>query len=145
MIRNNVLHLHVRALLDRNARGDARKALALAREIVADELAPGVLDFSTSKALAYACAAARCATNDVAAALAAAEADVNRAAQATPLECDRAYAYLAAAADDAGDAELASRASQAADVARTARGVAAGSMWGGQSHGGAAKAHFTVR
>ena len=78
MIRNNVLHLHVRALLDRNAPGDAPAALALTHDIAADDLAPGVLDFSTSKPLAYACALVRSRSGDTAAALAAAETDVAR-------------------------------------------------------------------
>jgi DNA-binding SARP family transcriptional activator len=131
MIRNNVLHLHVRALLDRNAPGDAPAALALTHDIAADDLAPGVLDFSTSKPLAYACALVRSRSGDTAAALAAAETDVARAAQATPLECDRAYAYLAEAANEAGDTALSKRASQAAGAARAARIAGAAGLWGG--------------
>jgi len=132
MIRNNVLHLRVRALLDRNGPGDGPAALALTREIAADDLAPGVLDFSTSKALAYACAAVRTGSAGAPAALAAAEAEVARAAQATPLECDRAFSYLAAAADEFGEAALATRVMEAANAARSARSAAAGALWGGQ-------------
>jgi len=132
MIRNNVLHLRVRALLDRNAPGDGSAAFALTREIVSDDLAPGALDFSTAKALANACAAVRCRSHDAGVALAAAEADVSRAAQATPLECDRAFAYLAAAAREAGDVALANRASLSTEAARTARSAAAGQLgWAG--------------
>jgi hypothetical protein len=122
----------VRALLDRNAPGDDRAALERARAITTDELAPGVLDFSTSRALAYACAAVRCASDDARSALSAAEAEVERGARATPLECDRADGYLALAAAEAGDSALALRASEAAREARAARSAAAGVLWGGR-------------
>ena len=131
MIRNNVLHLRIGALLGRRGAGDIDEAIRLGAQLHEDRFAQGsVLDLSACVELSRARVAAAARAPAAHEAWLRARAAVERNGEATPLEADRAFEQLAAAADDIGEVRLRDEALERAAELRALRMAAAGSDWG---------------
>jgi DNA-binding SARP family transcriptional activator len=131
MVRNNVLHLWIDALLGRNAQGDVETAQSVASRLHDDAYEQGsILDFSACVALSRARVLAAADAAEAASALRDAYVRVAQLAALRPLECDRAFAQLAHAAASAGDTALHEQAQRQALAFRAQRRTAA-AAWRG--------------
>ncbi len=125
MIRNNVVHLWIDALLENPTPAAVERARGLLARLRPDQFEQGsVLDLSGSLALARARIAAFGGAPDAFDLLELAYRDVDAHARTTPLECDRAFARLTLAARAVGATEIAERAAGRADVERARRRAA---------------------
>jgi DNA-binding SARP family transcriptional activator len=132
MVRNNVLHLWIDALLGRGAKGDSETARALAAQLRDDAYEQGsLLDFSACVALSRARAAAASGALDAASALHSAHTRVAELAALRPLECDRAFLQLGLAAAQANEGWLEEQAQNQAAEFRLQRQAATAAWRGG--------------
>ena len=124
-----LLLLRIDALLQRNQPKDSESAHDIATSLSERNHAQGVLGWSDCVELARARTAARlrlpAAGKQLRVALNALEAN----AQRSPLEADRAFGRLAAAASEAGEMILAGRAGERCEHYRLRRVAAAGAAW----------------
>ncbi len=123
--------LAVDALLGRGGSGDAERAWRIAVAAPHIETANGLVGMSRCRDLAMACAAARLGRPDASQLIGVAAASLEYERSRAPLDADRAYGRLAAAAADIGERtreeEFRARAAQF----HRSRAGAAGAAWGG--------------
>jgi DNA-binding SARP family transcriptional activator len=116
MIRNNILHLWIDALLERRERGDVERAGELVSLVREDPFEHGsVLDLSGSRSLAFARVAAFSGAPDAERIMRDAWNALEQASALHPLASDRAFERFAVAAEAAGLSELAAQAFAAAE------------------------------
>ncbi len=111
----------IEALLGRNERGDAEQALVAARALPLDPVAKGVVGMSLARESALAWAAVRTHAADAPQLLRDAAQALERQVRQTPLDADRAFAALAAAADEIGMEEFAAEMRERASSLRMQR------------------------
>lgn len=124
--------LRIDALLGRNGLGDAKAAQALGSALRDHALAQCNPGWSDCPELSRARIAARLGDPSASERLTLALDAVEKNARRTPLEADRAFAKLSAAAAEAGAQTIATRARARSEHYRARRIAAAGTYWGGQ-------------
>jgi len=124
--------LRIDALLGRGGQLDGSAAAMLAQTISDDNLVQSTLGWSYCPALALARVSARLRDPASERLLMRALNFVEENAHRTPLDADRAFSSLAAAAAEVGAERICQRARARRDYFRTLRAAAAGTAWGGE-------------